>query len=899
MPTAGDWLAETKLSPPRPRQDVIPRDVLVGVLREALFTHRLALLSAPAGYGKTTLLAAIPQLYPQVPFAWLTLDAEDNDPARFLLGVVVALHRLNPVCGIDLESFTANPADLLGAPDRRAQAIRITAALVNNVIQTLPEPFVLVLDDLHFVTEPVIHHALDYLLEHLPPQMHLAVATRTDPPLHLARLRARRQLFELRMAELRFTPAESAIFLNQTLRLGLSANDLAALQDRSEGWAAGLVLLTSALTRLASRAERTEYINTVLLSDQFTFEFLADEVLSHQAPALRQFLLETSILTELTPPLCAAVTGRENARAILKDLYRRNLFISLIDDPRADRDRPAYRYHTLFAEFLRAQLNQERPDRVVELHLKAAQAEALPSRVIGHYLAAQAWELAAETIERLGDQVIAQGLLDTLLSWIAALPEPVYRHHPRLIYLHGMCVLQKGSLEDVQHILDQALDEYRQRDDQENQATIFCALASLAFTQADFKRCEWLVQQAMQYPSRPPTQVNLLMLRASLALFLKSDWPAAKENLEVALKLVREDSSNEALLIVTLYLGQEFTVLPGGLELLESFCLEMRARYRDHISPIRLGVEDVLAFIYLRRGDLDQAIAVGQSALAVKEQLGGYLFLGINAACVVAMAYAARRAYTQAEHYIQIMLEQVGQIALNQIIVSNGLFPFGRLCWLAGRFDEARRIYERMVAAENDRELPFVKVLRLLLRGMQEISTLQYDRAEQTLTDAVKLEQRELITSVYGSARILLAHLYFLWKRPQTALKILSDVLVQCQRDNTPGIILQEGPIVTPLLQLAMTRNVQADYAQRLLELLGEPIAPAAAPAHSTKDPLTQRELEVLRLIAAGAGNRVIAEKLVISLPTVKSHIAHIMNKLDAPSRTAVVARARALTIIE
>jgi LuxR family maltose regulon positive regulatory protein len=163
----------------------------------------------------------------------------------------------------------------------------------------------------------------------------------------------------------------------------------------------------------------------------------------------------------------------------------------------------------------------------------------------------------------------------------------------------------------------------------------------------------------------------------------------------------------------------------------------------------------------------------------------------------------------------------------------------------------------------------------------------------------VKLEQRELITSVYGSARILLAHLDFLWKRPQTALKILSDVLAQCQRDNTPGIILQEGPIVTPLLQLAMTRNVQADYVQRLLELLGEPIAPAATPARSTKDPLTQRELEVLCLIAAGASNRAIAEKLVISLPTVKSHIAHIMNKLDASSRTAVVARARALTIIE
>jgi LuxR family maltose regulon positive regulatory protein len=297
------WLTQTKLQPPLPRSDVIPRPRLLAALRDGLTSRRLTLLSAPAGYGN-----------------WLTLDEGDNDPVIFLAYLVAALRRLNPACGATAQTLLSD------LPDPGAQARRLVGVLVNDVMETLPDPFALVLDDLHLITEPTVYIALDYLLAHLPPQMHLGIATRHDPPLALARLRARGQLAELRAPDLRFTSDEATAFLNETLRLGLSSDDLVALQSRTEGWAVGLRLLSGSLDRIPTPAGRAAFIAHLAHTDRYVFDFLADEVLSRQSEAVRTFLLETSILPELTAPLCNAVTGRTDAAAILDDLDRRSLF---------------------------------------------------------------------------------------------------------------------------------------------------------------------------------------------------------------------------------------------------------------------------------------------------------------------------------------------------------------------------------------------------------------------------------------------------------------------------------------------------------------------------------------------------------------------------------------------
>jgi LuxR family maltose regulon positive regulatory protein len=891
MSTPADWFAATKFRPPLPQDGAIRRNLLP-VLLDALTRHRLTLLSAPAGYGKTTLLAAA-AADGRVPVAWFTLDAEDDDPARCLLGLLAAIRRLNPEVGERLQLPTGGMETDLGPSTGRTSMF--VAVLLNDIDRHIGGPFVLVLDDLHVVSDPAIYAALNDLIDHMPPQMHVAVSTRYDPPLRIARLRARRELFELRAPELRFERSETAEFLNRTLHISLLPDSLEIVQEQAEGWPAGLVLLASALTRIGSETGRSAFVSDTLGSRGPVFEFLADEVLGRQEPKVRRFLLDTSILAELTPTLCNAVTGRSDAAGMFELLLRRNLFLSSAGTTSGEE--PAYRYHALFAEFLRSRLGQEAPERLAELHARAAAAERLPARSIHHWLAARRWDEAASEIERVGDQLILEGLLTTILGWFGSLPDSAYQRHPRLIYMRGVCALQKGDVDGLAEILDRALSECRRTGDRAGEGDVYCAMASFAFTQAEFERCAMLVGKAEDCPLRLPIRALIWMVRASLALFVTGDRLEAGRCLDAALTAVDTSDSTEALLYVALLLGPEFTVLPGALEAIEDFCLRTRSRPEAQTGPIRLAVDDVLAAILLRRGDLDGAGEVGTAALAVKGQLGGYLFLGLNAALVVATVHAARRDYATAHRYVQIMRDQVDQMELNQIIQSSGLFPYGRLCWLEGRIDEARRTFGQMCSGQAGRELGASAVLRLLLRGMLEMSGREYERAEATLKEAARLEKVEPIAAVYASPALLLAHLYWLWQRPRAALEILGEVIEQCEASITPGTILQEGPLVVPILRYAVTQGFHSAYARQLLERLRWPDQHREVTSRGA-GPISQREAEVVKLIAEGASNLVIAERLGITVPTVKSHIAHIMDKVDASSRTQVVARARELGIV-
>ena len=374
------------------------------------------------------------------------------------------------------------------------------------------------------IAEPAIYIALDYLLERLPPQMRLVVGARHDPPLALPRLRARGQLAELRVGDLRFTLDETATFLNETLRLGLSPDDLTTLQNRTEGWPVGLRLLAGSLTRIPTPAGRTAFIAHLAQTGRHIFGFLADEVLSRQSPAVRTFLLETSILSELTPALCQAVTGRSDAEAMLEDLDRRSLFIAAVNRPPHTPTLPhphtSYRYHALFAEFLRRQLAQEMPERAPELHRRAAEAQAAPDHAIGHYLAAEMWEQAAQAIEQVGEQLLHQGLLDTLIGWIRALPTPLREAHPDLAWLLGHCALLKGEFEVAQSLLERVLRDYEAAGDELRGGGALTYLALSALLQADFERASTLIQRALAHPLPPHSRVSLLMGRASLDLAL-------------------------------------------------------------------------------------------------------------------------------------------------------------------------------------------------------------------------------------------------------------------------------------------------------------------------------------------------------------------------------------------
>ncbi len=431
MPTP---ILATKLYLPRLRPNVVSRPRLLERLNEGL--HRnLTLISAPAGFGKTTLVSEWVEGIER-PTAWLSLDEGENDPARFLAYLVAALQTITANIGEGvlgmLQSSQPPPTEAI-----------LTALL--NEITTLPDHFVLVLDDYHVLDAKPVDIALTYLVEHLPPQMHLVIATREDPQLPLARLRARSHLTELRAADLRFTASEAAAFLNQAMGLNLSAADIARLSDRTEGWIAGLQF---AALSLQGHQDVPGFIRAFAGDHRYIVDYLVEEVLQRQPAPVRSFLLQTAILDRLHGPLCDAVTGQEEGNARLEALERGNFFVVPLDDRRH-----WYRYHHLFGEVLSAHLLAEQPDQISTLHRRASEwyeQNGSVADAIRHALEAFDFERAAGLVERAVPEMRRSRQEATVLGWLKALPDELLQVRPVLSVAYAWALLASGELEGVE-----------------------------------------------------------------------------------------------------------------------------------------------------------------------------------------------------------------------------------------------------------------------------------------------------------------------------------------------------------------------------------------------------------------------------------------------------------------
>jgi LuxR family maltose regulon positive regulatory protein len=426
----------TKLHIPAPLPERVSRPALVAALREARHT-RLIVASAPAGSGKTTLLAswhADPQ--EQRPFAWLSLDDRDNDPVRFWGGVLAALRTVDRSFGRGIDSALRAPG---------ADITELAVPMLVNALVELEEPLVLVLDDYHEIENTDIHRSMEFALDHLPPTTQLALASRSDPPFGLARLRARAELLELRADDLRLSADEAAALLNGSMRLDLEEAQIRALQERTEGWAAGLQLVGLSL---AGRPDRHQYIASFAGDDRQIVDYLAAEVLDHQAPERREFLLRTSILERLCGPLCDTVVGATDSARLLVELERANLFLMPLDARRA-----WYRYHHLFRELLEHELRLAHPELVRSLHARAGQwhaAEGLIPEAIRHATAAGHHAEAAELIAANWLTYVNRGELETVEAWAATLPEEVANTDARLCLARAWMLLVLGRPEEVE-----------------------------------------------------------------------------------------------------------------------------------------------------------------------------------------------------------------------------------------------------------------------------------------------------------------------------------------------------------------------------------------------------------------------------------------------------------------
>ncbi|MGD2050461.1 MAG: LuxR C-terminal-related transcriptional regulator [Chloroflexota bacterium] len=906
-----DLLLQTKLFKPALRPSLIKRTQLIGQLNAGLgigtqgFDARLTLVSAPAGFGKTTLvsawLAQLETFSPQFSgenTAWLSLDESDNDPVRFLVYLIAALQTAVPGIG-------QSTARTLQSPQPPA-AEAILTLLINDIIQN-DRPIILVLEEYHLITAPSVHQAVTFLLDHLPPLLQLVVTTRSDPPLPLSRLRASGELIEIRTDDLRFSTEETAVFLNQLRNLDLADEDVAALAKRTEGWIAGLHL---AALSLRDREDKAGFITSFTGNSRYIMDYLVDEVLQQRPSGTKQFLLQTSILNPICAPLCNAVTGRQDGQANLERLEEANLFIIPLDDARI-----WYHYHPLFAEVLQARLQRGQRDRVAELHRRAAAwhaSQGMVDEAVRYALAGGDFEEAANLIEGVAGNIVRRGSSASLIRWLDAMPEEVVRARPRLClargwtYLMGPAISLQSTEEWVQLAMRAAPDNGSIDSDLTAEAAAMQAMIAAIWGEVD--RSIELSHQALDsLPSNSPWR-SVMAFSLGSTLFLSGDIAAANEALGEALRLSRHDGAHYIQLNAASFLA-DIQVFQGHL----SRALEMYQQvlaWADHGLPQKgaLMAHGGLAHILCERNQLDAALAHIQLGVEQLEQVGG--------AWAALVLYRALARVRQAQGNWPDALEalnrayQIGQNTQVSIGITLAAALRAHLKLAQGDLEAAEAWVATSGLSPEDLEASHPGLREEEYLTLARVLNAQGRQAEAlSLLDRM-LKQAEAEKRIGSVIIILILQGLIVQTQGHTAraLTNLERALTLAEPEGYIRIFVDEGEplrallydfrslLVTQLSTMPRDRSHQLlAYTNRVLAAFQPPDILVTPRPETYFEPLSQREMEVLHLIAAGASNREIANALVVAVPTVKKHVSNIMSKLNATSRTQAVAEARHL----
>jgi len=926
-------LLHTKLFIPLTRYNLVPRTRLIEKLNGGLMMGRkLTLISAPAGFGKTTLVSDwITNC--KCKAAWLSLDKGDNDPVRFLSYLIAALQTIE-------KNFATGVLAVLQSP--QPPPIEASLTLLLNEISAIQENFILVLDDYHEIDSEHIDQALTFLLDHMPPQMHLVITTREDPSLPLSRYRARGQLTELRVTDLRFIPEESSAFLNQIVNLKLSAEDFVSLETRTEGWIAGLQLAALALLAMQGREDTARFIQAFTGSHRFVLDYLVEEVLSHQSEQVRSFLLQTAILERLCAPLCNAVNMREDGKEMLDILERHNLFLIPLDEKRH-----WYRYHHLFADVLQAFLTEARPDQVSGLHQRASvwyEKNGLLPDAIRHALAAKDLDRAAGLIELAWPATEERRIQSTLwLGWVKTLPEDMFINHPVLNVNYAFALLGIGEMEAAEIRLKDA--ERWLKPETESQGMIvtdkeqFKSMPeSIAIGRAYIAQAFGNIHETIKYtcqvlelvPEGDSYRREQAALMLGMTYWATGDLKAAELVFADQTKRLWTIGNIPDAISTTVVLADIRTAL-GHLQEAISTCEELLQLIINQGNQNFPGAADLyreLSDLYLEQYDLkaaDQHLKKSKE-LGEKSELPVWRYRW----------YFSLARFNKTRGNLDGALEFLNEAEKLHIRTPlPDLYPISAMktrIWVAqGRLTKALDwVKEQRLSADDRlsflREFDHITLARILIAKYQD------DQSEDTIHEARRLLDRLLQAAEEGNrigAVIEILVLQTLTLQAQGDIKTAHATLTRALSLAEPGgyirIFVAEGKPMAALLARLESAGESLRLKEFTLKLLSafdvhkEFLPFASTPAGKNRsslssqsliehkirlakdilvEPLSERELEVLRLLKTDMSGPEIARECMVSLSTVRTHTQNIYTKLGVNNRRAAVRRAEELELL-
>jgi LuxR family maltose regulon positive regulatory protein len=914
----------------------VPRPRLIERL-DAVLHRKLTLISAPAGFGKTTLVSewadhlrserrggVVPPAgatTAPLQIAWLSLDEGDNDLTRFLTYLIAALQTIEP-------NFGTGGLSALQSPQPPPTEVVLTALINELTAHSTSAQIVLVLDDYHLIEAQPVHDALTFLLRRLPPPsaggLHTVIATREDPPLPLARLRARGQLTELRATDLRFTPSEAADFLTHVMGLDLSADGIAALEARTEGWVAGLQL---AAISMQGRKDTTGFIRSFTGSHRFVLDYLLEEVLEQQPESVQAFLQQTAVLGRLTGPLCDALTGQQDGRFTLERLDRANLFIVPLDE-----ERRWYRYHHLFADLLRQRLRQTQPEQVPRLHTRAIEwyeKNGLTGEAIEHALRAQAFERAAELIESVADAMWGREQHHRLRPWLAKLPPENLSARPHLCVFHAGYLFVTGQQDAAERHLqaaEQAVAELAATEqattEQVDRAKLLGRIAtnraSMASYRSDAPGVIPHALQALEYlPKQDVTWRGIAAIALGDAYIYQGQYAQAHQTYLEALEALRATDNTYLLMNVSLKLALNLRAqgrLQQAIELCQQrlqLAQESGMSHTEMVGWLLAIWGEVLAEV----GDLDGALEQVQKGVELTVQGSDVAMLTWSYLCLTRVLFS--RGELAAAQELITETERVARSSTVPPWVTKMMASWQVRVWLVQEGLSHALEWVRKRGLDPGARPSYVGALEYIAFARVLIAQGRYDETIRMLERLLGPAEAGSHTARTIEILLLQALAHQAEGEPARAMALLERALTLAEPGGWIRVFVDEGPPMARLLYQAASRGIKPGYASQLLAaFLDSETTPVAPPQISVRpaagtgiskskihpseilEPLSERELEVLALIAEGLTNPEIADRLYLSTNTVKAHTRNIYGKLDVHNRTQAVARAQALGIL-